>query len=93
VSQVTVASSKRKGSTTLFLVKVHRIVYREKMQNMNKLRDRIVRAAECVTSEMLGNTWRDTECRLDVRRATNEHKNSVKSSVLKCIGFSNALNS
>jgi hypothetical protein len=31
-------------------------VYREKLQNMNELRDRIVRAAECFTNEMLAST-------------------------------------
>jgi len=38
---------------------------------MNELRDRIVRAAECVTGKMLSNTWRGTEYRIDVCRATN----------------------
>jgi hypothetical protein len=33
------------------------IVYCERMQNVNELCDKIVRAAVCVTSEMLANTW------------------------------------
>jgi hypothetical protein len=40
------------------------------LQNGNELRDRIVRAAECITSEMLAITLRDNEHRLDVFRAT-----------------------
>jgi hypothetical protein len=36
------------------------------VQNVNELRDRLVRAEECVTNEMLANTWRETEHRLDV---------------------------
>jgi hypothetical protein len=31
----------------------------------------IVGASECITNEMLANTWRETEYRLDVCRATN----------------------
>jgi len=34
------------------------------------LRDRIVRAAECVTNEILAITWRETEYHLDVCHAT-----------------------
>jgi hypothetical protein len=45
---------------------VKEIVNREKMQNMKDLHDRIVRAAECVTNEMLASTWRETEYRLEV---------------------------
>jgi hypothetical protein len=41
-------------------------VYGEKVPNMNELRDRIVRAAECVTNEILASTWRETEYRLHV---------------------------
>jgi hypothetical protein len=40
-------------------------VYREKVQNVNELRDRIVRAAECVTSEVLAITWREGEHHFD----------------------------
>jgi hypothetical protein len=50
---------------------VEDIVYDEKVQNVNELRDRIVRAAECVTNEVLASKWRQTEYRLDVCRATN----------------------
>jgi hypothetical protein len=31
------------------------------VQNANKLHDRIVRAAKCITSEMLSNIWWETE--------------------------------
>jgi hypothetical protein len=41
------------------------------VQNMNELRGRIVKAAECVTNEMLTSTWRQTGYRLDVCRAIN----------------------
>jgi hypothetical protein len=39
---------------------VHDIVYREKVQNVNELCDRIVRAAQCVSNKMLASTWRET---------------------------------
>jgi hypothetical protein len=42
-----------------------------KLQNVNELRDRIVRTAESLTNEMLANTWREAKQRLDVCRATN----------------------
>jgi hypothetical protein len=69
------------------------------VQNVNELRDRIVRAAECVTKEMHVSTWRETEYRLDMCRATNgailrlsEHiRNFVRYSVWKCIDFCNTL--
>jgi len=35
---------------------------------MNESRVRIIRAAECVTSEMFISIWRETEYRLDVCR-------------------------
>jgi hypothetical protein len=38
---------------------------------VSELHYRIVRTAEFVTSEMLASTWRETEYRLDVCRATN----------------------
>jgi len=47
------------------------IAYREKVKNVNVLRVTIVRAAECVTNEMLVSTCTDTEYRLDVCRATS----------------------
>jgi hypothetical protein len=47
------------------------ILCRKKVQNVNELRDRIVRAAKCVTNEMLTSMWRETEYRLDVCRTTN----------------------
>jgi hypothetical protein len=36
------------------------------VQNINELHDRIVRALECITSEMLPNIWWYTEDHLDV---------------------------
>jgi hypothetical protein len=41
------------------------------IQHVTQLCDRIVRAAECVTSEKLASTWRETEYCLDGCRATN----------------------
>jgi len=38
---------------------------------MNEFRNRIAKAAECITNEMFASTWRETEYRLDVRRVTN----------------------
>jgi hypothetical protein len=40
-----------------FILGVCNIVYHENVQNANKLHDRIVRAAKCITSEMLSNIW------------------------------------
>jgi len=56
---------------------------------VNELRDRIVRAAECVTNEILANTWRGIEYRPDVccdtngaiLRSTEHIRNFVRSSV------------
>jgi hypothetical protein len=39
---------------------------------MNEMHERIVRAAKCVTNEMLAITWPETEYYLDVCRATND---------------------
>jgi len=36
------------------------------------LRDRIFRAAECVSNEMLASTWLETEYHLHICRATND---------------------
>jgi len=41
------------------------------VQNVNKLRYRIVRSAQCVTNEELTLTWTETEYRLDACSATN----------------------
>jgi len=41
------------------------------VQNVNELRDRTVRTAECFTKEMFASTYLETEYCLDVRRATN----------------------
>jgi primosomal protein N'' len=45
--------------------------YRENVRNVSDMHDRIVRAAECVNNETLASTWRATEYRLEVCRATN----------------------
>jgi predicted DNA-binding ribbon-helix-helix protein len=50
---------------------VKNIAYREKLQTVNELCDRIVSAAECVTNEVLASTCPETEYRLYVCRATN----------------------
>jgi len=42
------------------------VVYHEKVQNINEIRDRIVRSAECITNEVLASTWQEAECCLDV---------------------------
>jgi hypothetical protein len=41
----------------LFWGFVKEIVYCKKMQNMNELHDTTVRAAECITNEILANIW------------------------------------
>jgi hypothetical protein len=46
-------------------------VYHEKVKYVNKLHDRIVRAAEYITSEMFINTWQETEYCVDVYCTTN----------------------
>jgi len=43
-----------------------------KVENVSELRNRIVRAAECVTNEILVHIWRETEYRLYVCRTTND---------------------
>jgi len=46
----------------IFSLKVSEdIVYYEKVQHMNELRDRIVKVAECVANEMFVTTRRQTE--------------------------------
>jgi len=34
---------------------------KKKVQNVNELHDRILRAEECITNEMLANIWHETE--------------------------------
>jgi hypothetical protein len=46
-------------------------VYRENLQNINELHERVVIAAEAVTKEMLASSRRGTECRLEGRPATD----------------------
>jgi hypothetical protein len=41
------------------------------VKKWNELGDRIVRAAECITNEILASTWREAEFRLDVCGSTN----------------------
>jgi hypothetical protein len=38
--------------------------------NVKDFHDRIIRAAECITNEMLTSTWQEIEHHLDVCRAT-----------------------
>ncbi|PSN32548.1 hypothetical protein C0J52_27480 [Blattella germanica] len=45
-------------------------LYRISVVNLENLRQRIVPACASVTPEMLQNTWRELEYRLDVCRAT-----------------------
>jgi hypothetical protein len=45
------------------------IIYKEKVVNANKLRERTVRAAECDNYEMLANTWLETEYHREVCHA------------------------
>jgi hypothetical protein len=52
-------------------VGVKNVVCREKVKNVNELPDRIDRAAEFVTNEMLVSSWRETEYGLYVRHSTN----------------------
>jgi hypothetical protein len=47
------------------------------VQNVNELRNRTVRAAECVTNEMHVSTWLETEHRLDVCSVTNGAHSTV----------------
>jgi hypothetical protein len=48
----------RLDSTGLFVLWfVKDIVYCEEVQNVNELCDKIIRAAECITNEMLASTW------------------------------------
>jgi hypothetical protein len=51
---------------------VKTLYFCEKEQNINMLRDRIFRAAECVSNEMLASTWLETEYHLHICRATND---------------------
>jgi hypothetical protein len=53
-----------------FWLFVKDVAYREKVENVNELRDRTVRAAECVNNEMLTNGWQDTVYLLGVCRTT-----------------------
>jgi len=32
-------------------------VYHEKMQNVNEIYNRLIKVVECITNEMLANTW------------------------------------
>jgi hypothetical protein len=45
---------------------VKNIVYCDKVQNGNHMHDRIVRATQHITNEMLANTWQETDYHLDI---------------------------
>jgi hypothetical protein len=47
------------------------IVYKTPVTSSDELKLRIVAAIETVTPQMLENTWRETEYRLDILRAMN----------------------
>ncbi|GBN39196.1 hypothetical protein AVEN_62234-1 [Araneus ventricosus] len=49
---------------------VKNIVYKTPVPSLDELKRRIVTAIQNVTSQMLENTWREIEFRLDVLRAT-----------------------
>jgi hypothetical protein len=49
----------------------YKTFYREKLQNVNDMRDRIFTAAECFSNKMPVSTWKETEYLLDVCCATN----------------------
>jgi hypothetical protein len=55
----------------LFLQFVKDIVYCEKVQNLNELCYRILRAVKFIDNELLANTWPGTEYHLYVCHATN----------------------
>jgi hypothetical protein len=46
------------------------IVYKTPVTSLDELKLRIVAVIETVTPQMLENTWRETEYRLDILRAT-----------------------
>lgn len=50
---------------------VKNLVYAEKVRDIDHLRQRITAAVASITPDMLTNTWREIEYRLDVCRATN----------------------
>jgi hypothetical protein len=47
------------------------LVYRERVRNVNELRERIDRAVECVINKMPVNTYKETEHHFEVCNATN----------------------
>jgi hypothetical protein len=59
------------SSEIFFWMFVKDTVYCEKVRNVNKLRDRIVKAAKCITNEMFASTYPEAKYHLDVCRATN----------------------
>ena len=46
-------------------------VYRTPVRDVETLQSRIIEVLATVNEEMLENTWREIECRLDILRATN----------------------
>jgi hypothetical protein len=71
------------------------IAYHEKVQNVKELYDRVIRAAECVTKEMLVNMWLEIEYCLmcvvplmvPILRSTEHIRNFVKSQCFKVYQF------
>ena len=49
------------------------LVYRTPVRDVKTLQSRIIDVLATVNEEMLENTWREIEYRLDILRATNEH--------------------
>jgi hypothetical protein len=48
------------------------VVYSRKVRYLADLRQRIIEAAELITTQMLINTWKELEYCLDIRRATTD---------------------
>jgi hypothetical protein len=44
-------------SLDFFFLRFLKDIYHERVQNMNELHNKIVGDAECITNEMLANTW------------------------------------
>jgi hypothetical protein len=70
-------------------------VYREEVQNVNELRGRIVRTADCITNEMLANTWQKLNIALmcavplmvPILTSAEHIRNFVKSQCLEMYRF------
>ncbi|GBM08565.1 hypothetical protein AVEN_69780-1 [Araneus ventricosus] len=55
----------------LFWGYIRNIVYSENITDISDLKSRIIAAIKTVTPQILHNTWREIDYRLDVCRATN----------------------